>query len=116
MHAGSKLVFYTSKNLVGEGIVEKVERMNPKVAWSRYEKQIFLNKNQYNEYSARSPISGEDRKMTDSTIFFLKNLKKYKKPIKSAFNVTPVGRYLSREEYQQIRTKFWLKRQILETP
>lgn len=103
LQRGSKIVFYTSKKLVGEGIIESVERMEPEIAWSRYEQQIFLNKNQYNEYAARSPISGEDRRMTQITIFFLKSLKRYKNQIRCIYTVTPSGRYITREEYQRIR-------------
>lgn len=108
LQRGSKIVFYTSKKLVGEGTIEKVERMEPEIAWSRYEKQIFLNKSQYNKYATRSPISGKNRKMTYITIFFLKSMKKYKKPLKGDFNVSPSGRYLTREEYQQIKERFEL--------
>jgi len=105
LQRGSKIVFYTCKKLVGEGIIEKVERVEPKIAWSHYGKQIFLNENQYSKYTARSPISGEDRKMTQITIFFLKSLKRYKNPIRCIYNVTPAGRYLTQVEYQRIGKK-----------
>lgn len=83
----------------------KVEKINPEIAWIRYGKQIFLNESEYNQYVVKSPISGKDRKMTEITIFIFKKLKKYKKPIKCMYDVTPSGRYIAREEYQQIKKK-----------
>jgi hypothetical protein len=101
---GSKIVFYLSKEkkLVGEGKITKVEKMNPKIAWVRYKKQIFLNENEYNQYVEKSPISGKNRKMTEIAIFMLKDLKRYRNQIDCMFNVTPSGRYLTQEEYQRI--------------
>ena len=102
---GSKIVFYVSKEkkLVGEGIIAKVEKTNPEVAWIRYGKQIFLNESEYNQYVRKSPISGKERKMTEITAFILKNLKRYKNPIRCIHRATPSGRYLTHEEYQRIK-------------
>lgn len=105
LEEGSKIIFYTAKKLVGEGTIESVERMKPQTAWIRYKGQIFLTKDQYDSYVTRSPISGEERRTMTITIFLLKKLKKYKKPIQSIFKVTPAGRYLTSEEYNQIRAK-----------
>jgi hypothetical protein len=102
LQKGSKIIFYASKALIGEGVIEKVEEMEPKIAWSYYNEQISLSKKQYVKYTARSPINGEERKMRQITIFFLKKMKKYQPPITSNFSVTPAGRYISKEEYQQI--------------
>ena len=104
LEKGSKIVFYVSKEkkFIGEGTVAKVEKINPEIAWIRYGKQIFLNKSKYNQYVVKSPISGNDRKMTEITVFLLKNLRRYRKPIKCTYNVTPSGRYLTKEEYHRI--------------
>ena len=107
LEKGSKVVFYVSKKktLIGEGTIAKVEKTKPETAWSRFGKQIFLNESEYNQYVAESPITGKDRKMTEITVFILRNLKKYKKPTMSMYNVTPSGRYLAQKEYQRIRKK-----------
>ena len=104
---GSKIVFYVSrqKKLAGEGIIVKVEKMKPEIAWIRYGKQIFLDESDYNQYVVKSPISGKDRKMTEITIFVLRNLKKYDNPTEYRYNITPAGCYLTQEEYQRIRKK-----------
>lgn len=72
LEKGSKIVFYTSGKLVGEGTIEGIERVEPQTAWIRYKSQIFLTKDQYDNYVTRSPISGEDRRTVSITIFFLK--------------------------------------------
>ena len=107
LEKGSKIVFYVSKKktLIGEGTIAKVEKIKPETAWSRFGKQIFLNESEYNQYVVKSPITQKDRKMTEITVFILRNLKRYKKPTMSMYNVTPSGRYLKPEEYQRIRKK-----------
>lgn len=102
---GSKIVFYVSKEkkLIGEGTVERSETLNPEIAWARYGKTIFLDETKYDQYVAKSPIDGTDRKMVEITVFILKNLKKYGNPAQLRYNVTPSGRYLTREEYERIR-------------
>lgn len=105
LERGSRIVFYVSKEkkLVGEGTIVKVENLDPENAWISYEEQLFLNETEYNRYVVRSPISGKDRKMKRITVFVLKNLRKYKNPIKSVFKVTPSGRYLTNEEYKKLK-------------
>jgi len=84
-------------------MIAKVEKTNPEVAWIRYGKQIFLNESEYDRYVRKSPISGKERKMTEITTFILKNLKRYKNPLRYIHSVTPSGRYLTHKEYQRIR-------------
>ena len=76
---------------------------DPETAWISYEEQLFLNETEYNRYVVRSPISGKDRKMNRITVFVLKDLRKYKNPMKPVFKVTPSGRYLTNEEYKQLK-------------
>jgi len=101
---GSKMVFYVSKQkkLVGEGVVLEVEKMKPEIAWIRYGNQIFLDESEYKQYVVKSPISGEDRKMAMITVFLLRKLKKYDKPVECMYNITPAGCYLTQEKYQRI--------------
>ena len=102
---GSKIVFYRARKLIGEGKIVRVERLDPRTAWIRYEKHIFLNQNEYNQYVERSPITGENRKMTVITVFVLEKLRRYKNPVKCRFTVTPSGRYLTKKIYRNIREK-----------
>lgn len=107
LEKGSKIVFYVSKEkiLIGEGTAEKIEMVSPEIAWARYGKEMFLNKMQYNRYVTKSPVSGRNREMEEITVFVLKNLTKYRNPVQwKHHNITPSGRYLTREKYQRIRT------------
>jgi hypothetical protein len=105
LERGSIIVFYVSgeKLLIGEAEVRYVERLNPDVAWSRYKKRIFLDEEEYERYVRVSPISKEERKMREVTVFELKNVIKYAKPIRSIYPVTSSGRYLTKEMISRIR-------------
>ena len=106
LESGSTIVFYVSREklLIGEAKVGNVERLNPDVAWSRYKDRIFLDEGEYDKYVRVSPISKEERKMSEVTIFELENMRKYKKPVGSIYPVTPSGRYLTKEMIDKIRS------------
>lgn len=103
---GSTIVFYVSheKMLIGEAKASHVEKLNPEVAWHRYEDRIFLDEEEYHEYARISPISKNERKLSEVTVFELENIRKYKKPVKSMYPVTSSGRYLTKEMIEKIRT------------
>lgn len=94
----SKIIFYVSgeKLLAGEGTIVNVESLDPKTAWMRYGERIFLRNEEYDNYVRRSPISGAERKMEKITVFALRDLRRYKKPIKYVYPMTPAGRYLTK--------------------
>ena len=102
----SRIVFYVSgeKLLIGEAKVGQIARLNPDVAWSRYKDRVFLNKEEYYEYVRISPISKEERKMSEVTVFELENMRKYDKPVRSLYPVTSSGRYLTKEMINKIRS------------
>ena len=106
LESGSTIVFYVSgeKLLIGEAKVGNVERLNPDVAWSRYKDRIFLDEEEYDKYVKVSPISKEERKMSEITVFELENMRKYKKPVRSIYPVTSSGRYLTKEMIDKIRS------------
>lgn len=117
LEKNSKIIFYVSKEkvLMGEGTIEKIEKLQPEVAWARYGNQIFLNETEYQEYFSKSPIDGRKRKMVEITVFVLKNLKKFDLPVsmrKKGLSAdksftrddrtkigTPSGCYLTKEDY-----------------
>lgn len=105
LESGSIIVFYVSgeKLLIGEAKVDHIERLSPGVAWDRYEGRVFLDKKEYDEYAETSPISKEKRKMSEITVFLLKNMRKYEKPTRSIYPVTSSGRYLTKEMIKKIR-------------
>jgi hypothetical protein len=99
----SKIIFYITKEkiLCGEGTIKSIQRMSASDAWSKYSKQLFLNQEEYDQYSNWSSIEKKPRLNTELTVFVLKNLKKYSN-CKSSKNITPSGCYISEEEYNII--------------
>ena len=103
---GSTIVFYVSREklLIGEAEVRHVERLNPNIAWSHYKDRIFLDEEEYGKYVRISPIDESARKMNEITVFELKNVRKYEKPLNSIYRITPSGRYLTKEMIDKIRS------------
>jgi hypothetical protein len=104
----SKIVFYASKEnkkLIGVGTIESIERTTPKIAWSRYCGQIFLNEDEYNQYVSMSPVKGKKRDGLEITVFVLKNLREYRHSCQLSDTLTPAGRYLTREEYISFKNR-----------
>jgi hypothetical protein len=104
LQKNSKIVFYVSrkKSLFGEGTIKMVERLDPKTAWARYGKDIFLNEDEFEDYITMSSVSGDKRRKNEIMVFVLKDLKKYHKTNPSKVKMTPAGCYFSREEYQKM--------------
>ena len=103
---GFTIVFYVSREqmLIGEAKVDHIEKLSPDLAWSRYKNRIFLDEEEYYKYVRVSPISGKERKMNRVTVFELRNVKQYKRPIKSMYPVTSSGRYLNEKMIEKIRS------------
>lgn len=101
---GMLLVFYVSKEMVlaGEAKITKVEQLHPDVAWDRYGDRIFLNKEEYDKYVGVSPIGGEERKMKDVSVLSLSSFRKYDPAFRSPLSITPSGRYITTEMYNEI--------------
>jgi len=102
---GSKIIFYVSgqKLLIGEGTIENIELLDTETAWSRYNQQIFLTEEEYENYVGTSPVTCENRKATYITLFTLKNLKRLASPTKPAKPMTPSGCYVTKEEYKSMQ-------------
>ena len=64
LRAGSKAAFHVSaeKILIGEAIIERIERMTPEIAWEKYGPRLFLTKDELIEYARKSPLGSEGRK------------------------------------------------------
>ena len=103
--SNSVIVFYVSgeKLLIGEARVRHIEKLSPAEAWSRYRNRIFLTEEEYAKYARVSPVSNEDRKMDEITVFELGNIRRYERPVRSIYPVTSSGRYLSRKMICRIR-------------
>ena len=100
-----KVIFYASqglKQLVGEGIIEKVEFLSPDDVIVKYEKWLFLNASEFYAYVERSPSRTSSKKMLT---LVLKKLNKYPKPIDYNRSITMAGQYLGVDEYNSLIDK-----------
>ncbi len=101
--ANSKIIFYVKgeKALFGEGAIKSVNKMSPTEAWGKYNKELFLNQEEYEKYTSWSSVEKKNRVNTELVLFVLKNIRRYKKPLQF-IGITPSGRYLSDEEYKKL--------------
>ena len=99
----SKILFYVNneKSLCGEATIESIRKMPPIEAWDKHKGELFLNQQEYEDYTQWSPIDKKQRVSKEVTVFILKNVRKYEKCQKIK-TMTPSGRYLTQEEYNQI--------------
>jgi hypothetical protein len=91
-----KVIFYASrgqKKLVGEGTIEKIEFLAPDVIVAKYEKTLFLGKDEFLTYvGCRNMI----------LTLTLKDLVKYPHSLNYYKPITMTGQYISNEEYNAI--------------
>jgi hypothetical protein len=101
----SILVFYVSREklLIGQARIRRVEKLEPRLAWTRYNKKLFLDKEEYDDYAIICPVGKDRRRMSRITVFELVKAKKYQKPISSMYTVTPSGRYLTKTMLNRIK-------------
>lgn len=99
---GSVIVFRVSgrKEFAGEGVIKKVEKLEPNEAWNRYGDRIFLTKKDYDKYVSRSPLG--ERKSRTIAVYVLRQLRKYKKPVPANKRMTVAGYYITRKDYENI--------------
>jgi hypothetical protein len=100
-----RLVFYAShgsKEVVGEGIIEKVEFLTPQEALEKYADKVFLNEDELKEYTIGQPQRTCSKKMLAIT---LSRLRRYHKAIKYGRPLTMAGEYLTEEKYWALLKK-----------
>ena len=105
INIGYKILFYVSKHkiLVGEAIISDFEKTTPFTLWEKYSNRIYLDKDDFDNYITFSPVTKEIRKMKKITVFKLDRVKRFKKPIKPTFLITPNGRYLTKKLSKEIQ-------------
>jgi hypothetical protein len=102
----SKIVFYATGGMgvVGEGVIERIEKLSPEEAWNRYKGSLFLDYDEYKQYTLISPIGKAKRPSFEITVFVLKKIKKCRTR-HITFKVTPSGAYLTKEKYHSVITE-----------
>jgi hypothetical protein len=103
LRKNSKIIFYISKEkyLFGEGTIETIAKLDPKTAWALFGNKMFLNIDEFEQYTLKSPIGGKSRAMPEISVYLLKNLRVYSKNAQSSMPITPAGRYATKEEYDK---------------
>lgn len=103
----SKIIFYVSKErrLFGEGTINTIEKLDPKTAWDRFGQEFFLDKDEFEQYTIKSPIEGKNRVTPEITVYLLRSLRKYTKSDQFSTGMTPAGRYVTNEEYEKIANR-----------
>lgn len=102
LQQGDKVVFYAShasKQLVGEGVIDKIEFLTSSEVISKYGGKVFLSQDELKAYTARQPSRNPSKKML---VVVLTKLKKYKKDIVYPKPITMAGEYLTMERYKNL--------------
>lgn len=88
-----KIIFYAShdgKKLIGEGIIETVEFLNPAEVLSKYTGDLFIDEHEFMKYVG---------KRQRILVMQLKGLRRYQEPILCKEVITMAGRYLTDKQY-----------------
>lgn len=97
-----KIVFYAShgsKEVVGEGTIDKIELLTPNEALEKYGDKLFLNKEELTEYTKHQPKREPSKKML---VLSLSKPRKYPQGIKYKRPITMAGEYLTQEKYSAL--------------
>jgi len=100
-----KIIFYASKSsrkLIGEGTIQRVEFLRPNEVLTRYKNDLFLTEAEFHAYVNRSPSRSNSKQMLT---LVLKNLRKYQRPVEYASPMTMAGQYITSEDYAIIIKK-----------
>lgn len=92
-----KLLFYESygeKEIIGEGNIEKIELLDLEEILNKYEKELFLTKEELYSYS-----NGREKK---PLVFTLQNSQNFNKKIKLKRQITMSGKLISKKEYEKL--------------
>lgn len=97
-----KVLFYAShgsKEIVGEGQIEKIEFLTPTEVLTKYGLKTFLDKDELTTYTFRQPKRDSSKKLL---VLVLSKIKRYRSPVKYWKPISMAGQYLTREEYMQL--------------
>jgi len=101
---GSKLLYYASGSqfeILGEATIKTIEFITPKEIITKYEKRLFITREELDNYRRLRSRPLEKKLM----VLSLSNIKKYDKPRKTSKAVTMVGQTLSKTEYKEMLSR-----------
>lgn len=97
-----KMLFYVShgsKKIVGEGQIDKILFLTPDEALVKYDKKLFLNRDELMEYARQQPKRDISKRML---VLVLYRLKRYPKPVSYKRPISMAGQYLTEEDYEEL--------------
>lgn len=100
-----RILFYaseSSKEIVGEGTIEEISFLTPSEALQKYDRQIFLNETELNQYTYSQPGRDSSKKLL---VLVLAKIRKYAKPKVFGKPVSMSGVYLTKENYRELLTQ-----------
>ena len=98
----NKVLFYvsqSSKEIMGEGIIQEIHFLTPTQALQEYDKKLFLNDDELEDYIHSQPNRDHSKQML---VLVLSNIEKYEKPKKFAKPITMAGLYFTKKEYKEL--------------
>lgn len=98
----SRVLFYvsrSSKEIVGEGIIEETGFLTPNEALQKYGTKLFLNQTELEEYTYLQPNRDASKKML---VLALSKLRRYSKPKFINRPISMAGLYLTKKEYEDL--------------
>jgi hypothetical protein len=102
MKKGNRVVFYESggaRQLIGEGMIESIAQLSVGEATVRYGGNLFLDPEEIRKYANRW---GRTRQSDIVVALVLRNIRRYRNPLKLERPIPPSGKSLTREFYQLI--------------
>ena len=104
---GQKLLFYAShevRGIVGEATIRNVEMMKLDDIYKKYGDRVFITREEARSYSR--PLKDRKRGGAQRDVTFLvlelEDIRKYEKPVKPRRFITVGGKYLTKQEYEQM--------------
>ena len=104
-----KMLFYvshSSKKITGEGQIDEILFLTPDEALVKYEKKLFLNRDELMAYARRQPKRSISKRML---VVVLSRLKIYPKPVSYRRPISMAGQYLTKEDYEELLSLAQLK-------
>ena len=97
-----RVLFYVSKSskeIVGEGVIDNIDFLTPDEALEQYGDKLFLNEKELKDYTLHRPNREPSKKML---VIVLSRLRRYSKPRHFKKSISMAGQYLTKMEYAEL--------------
>ncbi|MDO8563674.1 MAG: hypothetical protein Q7R87_01560 [Nanoarchaeota archaeon] len=91
-----RLFFYFSGGLIGKSNITSIKMLKPKNILDSYSKELLISPDEFNFYT-------EGRLNRKMLVLFINNISIFKKKIGLVYPVTTSGRYMTKNEYNNMK-------------